>query len=84
MISTTSWQQCSIHIYPTNPLSEKDLQIYGPKLKCLDLEHPDAPESLEIFGNFNTEKASNLMIVFERCDIRVEESECAGDEDFKD
>ena len=50
----------------------------------MDLEHPDAPESLEIFGNFNTEKASNLMIVFERCDIRVEENECAGDDDFKD
>ena len=69
--------------YPTNPLSEKDLKNYGSKLKCLDLDHPDAPDSLEILGNFNTEKASNLMIVFERCDIRVEDNDCASDEVFK-
>ena len=49
----------------------------------MDLDHPDAPESLEILGNFNTEKASNLMIVFERCDITKENNNCASDEDFK-
>ena len=31
-------------------------------MKCLD------EEGTEIFGNYNTDKASNLMIVFEKCD----------------
>ena len=31
-------------------------------MKCLD------EEGTEIFGSYNTDKASNLMIVFETCD----------------
>ena len=55
------------------------METYGPKLKCVDLE-----ASYNLLGNFNTELASNLMVVFERCDTKVPGNNCAGDAEFKD
>ena len=42
-------------------------------MKCIDEK-----QSTEIFGSYNTDKASNLMIVFEKCDNT--ERTCASDE----
>lgn len=47
--------------YPLNPISEGDVGTYGPKMKCVK-------EDFSLVGNFNTGKASNLMIIFEKCD----------------
>ena len=55
------------------------METYGPKLKCVNLE-----ASYNLLGNFNTELASNLMIVFERCDMKVSGNNCASDAEFKD
>ena len=41
-------------------------------MKCID------EKQIEIMGNYNTDKASNLMIVFEFCDKTVRT--CASDE----
>ena len=35
-------------------------------MKCLD------EDGTEIFGSYNTDKASNLMVVFEKCDPEKE------------
>ena len=41
-------------------------------MKCID------QEELEISGNYDTDQASNLMVVFEVCDKEVRT--CASDE----
>ena len=58
--------------FPVNPVSLKDLQTYSPKMKCID------EKDIEIMGNFDSDKASNLMIVFELCDKN--KRSCASDE----
>ena len=58
--------------FPVNPVSIPDLKVYSQKMKCID------EDELEILGNYNTDKASNLMIVFEFCDKEVRT--CASDE----
>ena len=47
--------------FPLNPVSEDDFKFYGPKLKCIK-------EPFKLFGNFNSNSSSNLMVVFEKCD----------------
>lgn len=47
--------------YPVHKVSENDLNIYGPKMKCIT-------ETYNLQGNYNTELAANLMVVFEICD----------------
>lgn len=42
---------------------KEDSQLYGPKMLCAS-----DPADLSIYGNYDSEKASNLMIVFEKCD----------------
>ena len=43
--------------------SYKDLQTYASRLRCLT-----SPEKqLEIWGNYDTTKTSNLLTVFDRC-----------------
>ena len=54
-----------------NARSEKDLQVYGSKMKCVDQD-----QILEIYGSFDTHKASNLMIVFEMCDREAPGNQC--------
>ena len=48
--------------FPVNEVSVRDLKTFSSKMKCLD------DESTRIFGSYNTDKASNLMVVFEKCD----------------
>ena len=48
--------------YRTNENSQGDFSHYGRKMKCI------ADDSFFIAGNYNTFEASQLMIVFERCD----------------
>ena len=56
--------------------SLKDIYNYSSKMKCLD-----STNSTEIFGNYNTDKASNFMIVFEKCN--KEERKCKSENDIK-
>lgn len=46
--------------YPVHENSES-LKSYIPKMKCID-------EDYSLYGDFNTNVASTLMIVFEKCD----------------
>ena len=51
--------------YPVKELSESDLKSYGPrKMRCIK-----NLDELKIWGDYDTNKASNLMVVFEKCDI---------------
>ena len=49
-------------------------------MKCLDDE---STRKLQLIGNFNTDKAQNIMIVFERCDSKDPSNECAGDQEYE-
>ena len=46
-----------------NPVHKESKSLFGyvPNMKCID-------EPFKIFGSFNTNTASNLMITFEKCD----------------
>ena len=44
-------------------------------MMCLDEQ-----EGTEIFGSYNTDKASNLMIVFEKCNSEAAAVTCQDDE----
>ena len=46
--------------YPIASFNKNDLKIYSGKMKCLD-------EDVDIFGNFDQQVASNLMVIFEKC-----------------
>lgn len=51
--------------YPVKDLSKTDLMSYGPrKMRCIK-----NPDELILYGDYDTNKASNLMVVFELCDI---------------
>lgn len=47
--------------FSINPMSEADVSVYGKKLKCPVLHY-------DLYGNYNTDMGSQLMIVFEKCD----------------
>lgn len=61
--------------YALNKVSVSDLDKYGPKMKCI-------AEPYEIFGDFNTNMASNLMFVFEKCDRHVRK--CKSEAEIED
>ena len=48
--------------FPADLFSLKDMNTHSAKMKCLD-----TTDKIEIFGSYNTDKASNFMIVFEKC-----------------
>ena len=52
--------------YDTNPSSMQDLVNHWRKLKCIQ-----DPQQLTLFGNYDTEQAANLMIVFELCNPKL-------------
>ena len=58
--------------YPLSQFSQDDFDTYSKKMKCVD------QDSTNIFGSYNTDKASNLMIVFEKCNKT--ETVCKDDE----
>ena len=51
-------------LYQISDVQEQSLKIYGHLLKCTDSD-------LSIFGNYDTSKAVNLLVVFEKCDQSV-------------
>ena len=51
--------------YPVKETSESDLKSFGPrKMRCIK-----NLSELKVCGNYDTSKASNLMIVFEKFDV---------------
>ena len=52
--------------YDTNPSSKQDLANNWRKLKCIR-----DPQQLSLYGNYDTELAANLIIVFELCDPKL-------------
>ena len=64
------------YFFPVVKHHENYLRTYGPKMKCFD-------ENLEIHGNFNSEKAANLILVFEKCDRKLRDT-CWKEEDIQD
>ena len=58
-------------------MSVADLDIHGPRMKCLD---PEEFENINLFGTYNTGQASHLLVVLEKCDPEKKEIECK-DED---
>lgn len=54
--------------------------MYGTSMQCIKNE-----EDLKIWGNYDAGAASNLMIVFEKCDsseAAKEKIECASEPDI--
>ena len=60
-----SSEKSASKFYPVRKQSKTDLKAYGPgKMRCIkDLDQ------LKMWGDFDNNKGSNLMIVFEKCDI---------------
>ena len=52
------------------------MATYSQKMKCFD--NGDAGDT-DIYGSYNTDKASNLMIVFEKCNKNKENQTCKPD-----
>lgn len=44
-------------------------------MKCIDEEY-----ATDFFGGYNTDKGSNLMVVFEKCDKTKSKSVCKDDD----
>lgn len=55
------------------------MQTYYGKMKCVD-----ELQGTEIFGSYNTEKASNLMIVFEKCNNNTATVQCKSSEEINE
>ena len=52
-------------LYPVLDHNQQDVQKHAVgKFRCLD-----ESQDLKLWGNYNTDQAQNLMIVFEKCDI---------------
>ena len=61
--------------FKTLKFSEADVKTYGPKMKCMN--DPD----FALHGNFNTDTAQNLMVVFEKCDRELR-YDCKSEEEI--
>ena len=48
-------------------------------MKCIDEK-----QQTDIFGSYNTDKASNLMIVFERCKVKTNDNKPCKDDSVID
>ena len=49
--------------FPNKPTSKADMDIHWRKLKCINRD-----QELLMYGRYESQAASNLMIVFEKCD----------------
>ena len=63
--------------YKIHKTFERDAKFYSPKLQCLD-------DKIELQGNFNTDKARVLKVVFDKCDNStiVPKNTCHSDEEI--
>ena len=59
-------------------ITKEDSQLYGPKMLCAS-----DPADLSIYGNYDSEKASNLMIVFEKCDASWSSVPCKSETEIE-
>ena len=60
--------------FPTKKTSIGDIELQQRKFKCID-----TGLAYELFGNYDTQTASNLMVVFEQCN---KEKQKCKDDDF--
>ena len=70
------------NFYPLNKVSKPDLDSYGAgKMRCIK-----NLDDLKMWGNFDSNTASNLMIVFEKCDIgkRPPGAKCKGEREIEE
>ena len=57
------WSSDPSLFFPFKPTSKVDMEIHWKKLKCVDRD-----QTLMMYGRYESQAASNLMIVFEKCD----------------
>lgn len=65
--------------YELSESSKIDANIYGQKMIC-----PKNQKDLKLQGHFNASKATNLMLVFEKCDKSWSKQECKSDSEIAD
>ena len=78
--------------FPTHQNSIRDLKYYRKKFWCFDFEKMEAdgynPSQIEVQGDYNSDKARHLKIMFEKCDSEtIDESTygpCKSDEEISD
>ena len=56
-----------------------DIQIYGPKLRCLSNQ-----QELKLWGNFDTAWSRNLMVVFEMCNNSTSSVTCKSESEIRE
>lgn len=70
--------------FPTHENSIRDLKYYRKKFWCFDYEKIEEtgyqPQRLEVQGDYNSEKARSLKIMFEKCDPETSTVTCKSDE----
>ena len=70
--------------FPTHANSIRDLKYYRKKFWCFDYEKMEEegylPSRLEVQGDYNSEKARHLKIMFEKCSNETSSVVCKSDE----
>ena len=61
-----------------HPNSQKDLDFYYKKLKCLDVE------KINVQGDYNSPKARSFVLLFEKCMNETFDGTCKSDQEIKD
>ena len=64
------------NFYPISPLFAAQLKMYRRRFKCLAYPERD----LSMFGNYHTEVAANLMVVFDKCNNATSTVTCKSPE----
>ena len=64
--------------YKLKESSKEELDINWRKLKCIDKD-----TELMMFGNYRSQAANNIMVVFEKCDATVPGATCKSETDIK-
>lgn len=65
--------------YPVTKLSEAHLNSYRGRFKCLD-----HPEQLNLSGNYQSSDASNLMVVFDKCNNATSAVTCKSEAEINE
>ena len=70
----------SSKFYQVSSTVANDLRTYGHKMRCLT---PEAEKRVSLHGDYDTGKAANIMVVFEKCNPDGGKYECQGEEAIK-
>ena len=62
-------------IFPPNKNIAGSLKTWKNRFKCMD------DKNISLWGDYNTEKAQNLMVMFEMCEGRAD---CKSEEEIRD